>query len=175
LTTPLKSGTAPTDELHVSADLAYQQRTWRVQRVSWVVMLGILAAAALGVFGSGALSTATEGSKADGLWVEYDRFVRRQAPSELIVHLDRKQITGEQVHVVLRGGYPRSMQVESVLPQPSGGGPSADGAVLRFDVNGHTGQLQIVFHFKLATLGPVRGEVGVQGGPTVKITHWVYP
>jgi hypothetical protein len=175
LTTPLKAGAAPPDELHLSADLAYQQRTWRVQRVSWVILLGVLAAAALGVFGSGVLSTTTEGSKADELWIEYDRFVRRQAPSALILHLDRKQSTGEQVHVVLRGGYPRSMQVESVLPQPSGGGLTADGAFLKFDVNGHTGPLQIVFHFKLTALGPVRGEVGVQGGPTVKITHWVYP
>ncbi|HEU4345558.1 MAG TPA: hypothetical protein VFU31_28750, partial [Candidatus Binatia bacterium] len=47
--------------LEIEEDLRFQERAWVVQRVGWGVMLLVIVATAAGMFGEGALSSATVG------------------------------------------------------------------------------------------------------------------
>ncbi|HEX6978868.1 MAG TPA: hypothetical protein VF342_06175 [Alphaproteobacteria bacterium] len=162
-------------DLHVDADLAFQKRSWRVQRIGWAVCAILLAAAALGFFGAGAFSTTTAGSPAAGFWVEYERFVRGFAPSELIVHVDRRLVAGDRVNIVLGGDYVRAVELRTLLPPAASAGASPDGAVIAFDAVGGPGELRFVFQIRFSRPGPAAGRVGLQGAPALETRHWVYP
>jgi len=162
-------------DLHADADLAFQIRTWRVQRVGWALCVILLAAAALGAFGAGVFSSTTAGSPAAGLWAEYARFVRGFAPSELIVHVDRRLVAGDRVNIVLGGDYVGAAELLSLLPPAASAGASPDGAVIAFEAAGGPGELRFVLQIRFTRPGPVAGRVGLQGAPPLETRHWVYP
>lgn len=161
--------------LQIETDLAYQRRVWRVQRIGWIAFVALLVAALLGVFGAGPLSTAVAGSKADGLWIEYERFERLLAPSTLIIHVDRRPGAGDPVQVMLGGDYVQAAQIESLTPPAASGGSTPDGAVLRFEAPAGEGAVQVVVHLKFSRPGLVRGRVAVAGRTPLEISHWVHP
>ena len=73
--------------LQIEEDRAHQRREWRIERVGWVLMAGLLLAGLLGLLGDGPLSRATAGS-AGALSVEYDRLQRAAAPYEYRFEVD---------------------------------------------------------------------------------------
>jgi hypothetical protein len=62
--------------MEVNADIEFQRRVWRVQRIGWLIIAAVIVAALLGVFGGGPLSRAAV--QGDGLRLEYERFARLQ-------------------------------------------------------------------------------------------------
>ena len=68
------------DTASIEEDLDFQRSSWKVQRVAWIVMLGISVSALLGLFGEGPLSNAHVGSEQSGLQIDYERFVRQESP-----------------------------------------------------------------------------------------------
>ena len=58
----------------IQEHIAFQRRTWVVERIGWVALVVIVLAALLGLFGGGPLSRQTAGS--DEMKVQYDRFQR---------------------------------------------------------------------------------------------------
>lgn len=161
--------------LQIDTDPAYQRRVWRAQRIGWIAFVALMIAALLGVFGAGPLSSTVAGSKADGLWVEYERLARALAPSTLIIHVDRRPGAGDPVQVMLGGDYVHAAQIESLTPPAASGGAAPDGAVLGFDAPGEGGELRFVIHLKFSRPGPVRGQVAVPGRTPLEISHWVHP
>jgi hypothetical protein len=162
-------------ELQIETDLLYQRRVWRAQRIGWIVFVALLVAASLGVFGAGPLSTTVAGSKADGLWVEYERVARALAPSTLVIHVDRRAGTADPVPVMLGGDYVRAAKIESLTPPVASGASTPDGAVLRFEAPGDAGALQFVVHLKFSRPGLARGQIAVPGRAPLEISHWVHP
>jgi hypothetical protein len=66
--------------LDIEEDLAFQKREWLVQRVGVALLLGFVAAAALGMTGMGGpVSHGEAGERGAPVHVEFDRFVRRGA------------------------------------------------------------------------------------------------
>lgn len=74
-----------------------QQRHWRLERAGWVVFLVIVLLALLGVFSQGVLSLTTARSADAALAVDYQRFERNSAASEITVRLrgEPGQATGQ--------------------------------------------------------------------------------
>ena len=68
-------------ELEFEQDLSFQRREWSIQRAGWLVMATIVIAGLIGLFGAGPLSSAN--AEAGPLQLQYSRFERRHAPSEL--------------------------------------------------------------------------------------------
>lgn len=161
--------------LQIDDNPRFQARTWKAQRVGWALFAGMLLAAGAGVFGAGPISRTSAGSPAAGLRVEYERLARRAVPTEIIVHLGGGDPAAESVSLVLGGEYPGAAELQSSLPPPSGGGTRPEGAVLRFDAGGGSGARQLVLYVKFNRAGAVRGTIGLAGGPTLTLNHWIYP
>ena len=69
-------------DLEIAQDLAFQRREWTIQRVAWAVMALVALAGLLGLFGgAGPLTRAAAGNGA--LRLDYARFERKHAPTEL--------------------------------------------------------------------------------------------
>ena len=79
---------AVSEDLHALATpekLEHIRRNWRVKRVGWVVLAILVLAGAAGLFGDGPLSSTIR--SANGLTLEFDRFVRRERPFTLKLNL----------------------------------------------------------------------------------------
>ncbi len=145
------------------------QRGWWIQRIIWVLLALFIAAGAVGIFGSGLLSKQTLGEKNANLWLEYDRFARKEAPMELEFHITAQ---GQDTIVLqLPAGYLRHFQVESISPAP--------GVTLTH--NGHVaykfpakGPITVLFNLKPSKMGSVQGSIMVNNRP-FELNHFIYP
>ena len=87
--------------IDLADDISLQEKTWRVQRVGWAVMALLVAAGLAGVFARGPLSRAE--AQGQGLRLEYERFERYQAPSEIRVRLAPDAVVDGSVALMLDG------------------------------------------------------------------------
>jgi hypothetical protein len=109
--------------LNIRDDPAFQRGAWRVERVAWVFFGGVLLAAALGLFGGGPLSDATERSGA--VSVHYERFARRLCAIEVIIRAERA--ASDTIVVEATGPLLGRAHLERITPQPTRETPIAEG------------------------------------------------
>jgi hypothetical protein len=162
-------------ELQIDAALAYQERTWRVQRIGWAIFAVLIVLGLIGLFGPGPLSSTTVGASADGLRIDYDRFARLHAPTTLVIHADRRVARGDELGIVLSGDAIRALELVATTPPADGTSVAPDGAILRFKADRQPGELTIVLYAKPQQAGPLTSRIGVAGGPAHTIRQWIYP
>jgi hypothetical protein len=162
-------------EFQIDADLAYQERIWRAQRIGWLVFVALIIAALIGLLGPGPLSSTSAGAPADGLWIEYDRFARQDAPTTIVLHADRRLARGDEIGLVLSGDAVRGLELTSTTPPADGSGVAHDGVVLRFRTDRQPGTLTIVLHVKPQRMGLHSSRIGLAGGPAYDIRQWIFP
>jgi hypothetical protein len=165
----------PEPALKTEADLGVQRRTWRIQRIGWVIFAVLVIAALAGLFGSGPLSNAEAGSEASGLRIEYERFARLHAPTDLIIRVDRRLAGNDEVAIGLSGDIIEGLELPSTMPPPDGAAVAPDAVVLRFRADRQPGELKIVLHAKPRQMGALDARVAVRGGPSHAIRQWIYP
>ena len=73
-------GIKKTDGLEITEDMSFQNLTWKIQRIGWVIMFILVLLALLGLFGDGLLADTTAGSSEAGLSIEYPRYERAFSP-----------------------------------------------------------------------------------------------
>jgi len=120
-------------DLDIDADMAFQRRSWIVQRIGWILMLALVLAAVLGVLGSGPLSHATTAIPGQ-LRVEYQRFTRYDDPETLVVRAEGAATTAGVVRLSLNRQYLDHSTVESVLPSPERVDAAAERTIFAFRV-----------------------------------------
>jgi hypothetical protein len=158
--------------LEIDEDLRFQLLAWRAQRVGWCLVVAVLVAAVLGVFGGGPLSSSR--SRSGILELEYQRFERRQAPSVLHTHLRSPPASEGKVSMWLDRGYVDRVRVDSVTPTPFETALEADRLVYWF--RGRPGgDLRVTWRVSPERVGLVRGRLGTAGGPAVEFWQFVYP
>jgi hypothetical protein len=160
-------------DLQINQDLDFQRRTWAVQRVAWAVMLLVLAAAVAGLVGPGPLSEVTVGAADAPLRLEYNRFERYQAPAELRLHL--KPAAAGEARVWLSQEFVGSVEIDEVTPEPAAVEAAADRLTYVFRVADASRPVPVTFRFEANAFGPVRGAVGLDGGPQLEFPMFVYP
>jgi hypothetical protein len=151
----------------------FNERMWRVERVTWVVMAALLVLALLGLLGPGPLSDRVAGDKSGPIWVEYERFTRFEAPTELTVHLKRPPTTS-QVGVWLAKDYCDRIEIESITPEPASSNIAADGVNYLFDVRADADDAVVTFHIRPRAPGSLRGEIG-SGETRLSLDQFAYP
>jgi hypothetical protein len=161
--------------LQTEADLGFQRRTWRVQRVGWIVFLIVVVVALAGLFGSGPLSRSEAGSHASGLRIEYERFARLHAPTTLVIRADRRLARNDELPVVISGSAIQGLELPSTMPPPDGTGVAPDAVVLRFRTDRQPGELTVVLHAKPQQAGLLVTQIGVGEGPAHAVRQWIYP
>lgn len=161
----------------INEDPDFQQRSWKWQRVGWVVMILIVAAAFLGLFGSGGLfADARVGEPDSLLWVEYNRFGRLQAETTYLrVHLGPGAAEGDRLRFWLSRRYMESAHILGVTPQPESVEAGPDRYTFIISAPNLSQPTTVTFRLEPEEFGPLRGQVGLDGKGPLSFSQFVYP
>jgi hypothetical protein len=161
-------------DLQLDEDLPFLRRSWRVQRIAWVLMVLILGAALAGAFGRGPLSKARASSDDGSLLVEYERVLRQKAPVEFRIRFDPG--SDGVARLSLNRDCLRKLRVESIVPEPE----SEIGALERttFTFRG-AGRAEAVMRFEAEEFGQVKPELTLERSgtapQTVRLGQFILP
>jgi hypothetical protein len=161
--------------LDIGQDLEYEQRALKIQKVAFVIWALLLIAALAGLCGPGPLSQATTSTPDKAVQVQYNRFARMQAPTDLEVHLGPGVAKEGHVPITLSDQYAENVEVRSVTPQPSGTHVGADGVTYSYDVPDAGQPGLVVFHLHPEKMGRLNGEIKVGDQPPLSFSQIVYP
>lgn len=169
---------SPSDELDnrsgapIDEDMALQRAVWRMERVGWIVLCLVVLLSLAGLFSVGPLSTATAASPDGDLVVDYERFLRNGAATDLQVRV----ITDDDGDVVIRLGASLmgTFTIETLHPHPKEAGSDRSGLVLTFPP-AREGAFAIYLSIRPSSTGLVRGEVSLDDGTTVPLSSFIYP
>ena len=164
-------------DLELRDDEAFQLREARWQRAGIAALVAFLAAAVVGLLGSGPLSRGVAAVPGH-LRVEYQRLARYETPDSLTVRLPPAEIAQREARVWVDRRYLEDVRVEGVIPPPHRVEATGRGSVYVFTVAaGHP--LVVTFQMQPERLGVLRGAVGVDGadgeGPSVAFRQLVWP
>lgn len=160
-------------DLDLDRDLPFQRHQWTAQRAGWLIMTAIIVAALLGLFGSGPLSSAT--AEAGPLQLQYSRFERRYAPSELEVSIPRPAIRQDQVEVWITTGFLDRVEISSIVPEPEEVSETDERVVYRFSIDDLTDTPMIHVALEYDDPGVTTGRLGIIDGPQLTFWQFVYP
>lgn len=168
---------APRWPLDIREDMTVQRRSWRAERVGFALMALVIAAALLGLFGSGPLAR-TNASSADGtLTVAYNRLDRHLTPAELTVMLRPRQGKAEPWRTLWLGeSFMRAVQIEGIHPQPTEAQAAGNsGMLLRFAATDPDGTVTVRLSLQMQSLGLTRVRLGRSEDSALWLTQFVYP
>lgn len=141
---------------------AQQRREWVLQRVMWVGVGLVLAAALAGLLGRGPASRGTLSQ--DGITLEYERVVRCKATAELRMTLPSAGGEDGLVALEVGGGYLDHVELESVVPEPLEQRSRPGAVVLLFRPARQGEPLAVVLRAKVETIGRLRGSISTGAG-----------
>ncbi len=156
----------------IAEDMDYQRRTWRIERIGWLV-LGILVVLALvGGFGAGPLSSTTIRDPSGALEISCDRFERQGASSGIRVALAPAE--AGPATLIISHSFFDAFAVESIQPLPVQQRGGTDGIELRFQ-RSDGGPLTVHLVVRARRAGLVRSAFAVDGKPPAEVTQFVFP
>jgi hypothetical protein len=163
------SGGFMRDNVEIEEHYESQVRAWRVQRVGWCVLAAILVAAVLGGLGPGLFGTVSEQS-ASGLQLQYERFVRYEAPAS--VHLTLPEANADEQDFLIDASWIHAVHLETVQPEPLR--VRSEGPRVRYTmaVQRRGAPTQVSLHFEPDSL---HGQVALEAGAPLHISQFVYP
>ena len=159
--------------IEVDQDLDHARRLWRVQRVGWVVMLLIVLAATLGVFGHGPLAGAQ--AHTSSLTVDYDRFARHGAMTSLEAEVAPTALRGDTAKLWLSREYLEGVALESVIPEPDRVDTRGDVVLFTFMTTDRSRPVRITFNVRPDAYGSEPARAGIDGGDSVSFRQFIYP
>lgn len=157
-----KNGEAARGAIEIESDRRFQERLWTLQRVGWLLMLGLVCAALLGATGAGG-SIAMGKTSGTGASVEYPRIARWQRTERVRISL-RPSVKSES-RLLLGPGFLDSFSISSMTPQPKSTQARGDGVLLTFDRRpGAPGSLSIMVRPEKPSL-PNEMHLTIDGTP----------
>lgn len=161
--------------IELDEDLPFQRRNWIGQRIGWIAMAAIIAAALTGVFGArGPLSHATAGTAAV-LEVEYPRFARHRAPEELKIRAGERALGGGELHLAVSRDYLRGFDIEHITPEPQRVTGRAEALVFVFSLAPAARELEVRFALRPGPAGLHSGVLGTGSGHTARVSTFTWP
>jgi hypothetical protein len=135
----------------------------------------ILLAALAGLFGQGPLSGASVGEPGSALTLQYERIDRYKAPTRLQIVVGANSAQQGSVQLALNQAFLDRVEVQSVVPEPASVAAGDAEVIYTFDVATPDQPAQIRFDFEYDKVGPARGELRLEGGPTLQFSSFVFP
>ncbi|GAA5514425.1 hypothetical protein Dcar01_03180 [Deinococcus carri] len=155
------SGPSRIGDLELSQDLDFHRREIRGEKIGWAVMLLVVLAALLGLFGSGPLSTGEARTPDGRLEAEYNRFARYMAPAELRLTFRPEAVREGQVQVWLSRDYLQHMVIQKVIPEPDSVQLDGPRLIYTFNVRQGTQSGDLVFELETEAIGRLNGSLGL--------------
>ncbi len=168
------AGTKRTLDIDESPD--FQRRDWRAQRIGWVVLGLIAAAAMLGAFGEGVLAHDEMMSAEGTVHVRYERLVRRHAPAriEFTVAPGLAGADG-RVRLWLDRGYAEGLEITGIQPEPAEVSVTPALLVYQFAVADGGRPVRVTFSVEHDRAGMSHAGAGVLPHGTVQLDQFVFP
>jgi hypothetical protein len=140
-------------------DVRFEHRWHRVQRAGRALLVIGIVAAALGIFGTGPLASATADAPGGTFSVDYDRFLRTEQSSNLQIST---QTSRGPATVAIAQSYLNATGLAGVSPQPDSETARGNRVVLTWQ-----GSLpdQIQLQVAPQTIGVHRATIWVAGTP----------
>jgi hypothetical protein len=156
-------------------DLGFQVRSWRVQRIGWLVAIAVVGAALLGGFGHGPLAQATLTSPDGRLAFDYQRLARHGDPTSFAVRVAGLASDATTTLLWLDSAYLDGLQVEAIVPEPARV-IQADGRTgFEFELGSAGSGLAVSFHVQHEAVFLRQGSIQLDGGPPLSFSQFVYP
>jgi hypothetical protein len=163
------------DDLEVCEHLEFQRLNWIAERIGWLVIVFVTVAAIAGLFGRGLAGTAIAATGDNRLAVEYHRFWRMQSPMTLRIRVDAIAAEERRAHVWISRAYLRTVRVSQMMPRPERVEAGSDRVVFIFALTSDAAAAEITFAVEPESPGFLRGRAGLEGGPEVEFTQFIYP
>ena len=161
--------------LEIVQDMTFQRRAWIVQRIAWTVMMLMIVAAGLGLFATGPLSGTSTSTDDGALRIEYGRFARHDAQTDLHIDVGPAAVQEGEVQIRADRAFLDTYQIEHITPEPDSADIESDGITWTFTVGELTQPGQIGLRVRPGSVGIRRGEIGIAGGEMLTIRQLVYP
>jgi hypothetical protein len=163
----------PPEMRRMEAMLGFQRRSWRVERLGWLAMLGLVLAGLLGAFGgSGWLAGATATTPDGALRITYHRVQRKMLPTVFRIEALRPPPEG-RLQLRLGESLPAQWRMRSLLPPPAESRSDAQGLVLTLHAGGPGPALALEAEPEGA--GIFRLAIGFADGPPAILRILVWP
>jgi hypothetical protein len=154
--------------LEIDEDLAFQRKEWFAQRAGITVLSLFVLAALLGVTGAGGvLSHTTAGQPGGGVYVEYEKFVRRGAMSTMTLrfHSDPPGF----IQFWVSAPYLARVRIDSIAPIPQT--VTVEEARQVYTIRAASTDVAVTVEMEHMTWGRLEGEVGIVGGLSERFTQ----
>lgn len=158
--------------LQMRFDPGHERREWIVQRFGWVLMILLSLAALAGVLGDGLASRSQAGKIGSDLYVEYDRFIRHQAP--FAIKLYCKPGLQKQFSISFDRSFLEQCEIKEIQPAPNSTALSANQCVFHFESSSDQVQL-IVWRFEAEAFGKIESQIALNGKTTIKTEQLIWP
>lgn len=153
--------------LQIEENMPFQERTWKIERVAWVLMALIILASVLGLISEGPIGKTRLGDPSS-LQIELHRFIHIDTPTRIHIRL----VADGPYSVQFPYSYLSRAQVAKVVPEPDRV-ESSDGVVTYF-FSGPQGRVDVHLDLQFRSRGPAKGFVQSEKAK-VDFTQYVYP
>lgn len=147
-------------------EIALHKKGWIIQRIGWGLMIVLVLAASLGLFGTGVLANVTK--TVDDSVIKYERFVRFGKPMNL--RIETVPVDGKIV-VALPLDYLMHVELERIVPKPEV--ERIRHTTVEFVFNA-SDDGKIKFYLVPEKVGKVATQLRVNQSDFI-INHFVYP
>jgi hypothetical protein len=147
--------------------MAFQEWTWKVERVAWVLMALLVLASALGLLGEGPIGKTRLGDPSR-LQIELQRVTHVDTPTRIHVRL----ATEGPFSIQLPYSYLSRVEISRIVPEPERV-ESADGLVT-YSFSGRQGTADIHFDLQFRRAGWTQGFVQREQ-ERVDFRQYIYP
>lgn len=162
-------------DLEINQDLNFERRSWRVERIAWVIAALILLAALLGFLGPGPLGKATAASPDKLVSVDYYRVVRCESPVTYRFNVHGPLAKNGALRFWLDRKFVEALEIKHVDPKPNVVEIDGERFVYLFKTAETPSTIQIFFHVEPNKFGNAPARLGVVDGPEIQFKQFYLP
>lgn|GEM_PF-6638456 len=145
-------------ELDIEEDIEHERIKWKVERIGWIILLVITAAALAGLLGSGPFSSRT--LENDSFTLKYNSIERYESPTTL--EIDTKFSPTSEFSVRINDQFLREIDNLQIHPEPKATYISNNNSVFVFDKpENNNNSVSIIFQLQHSSSGSKPLKVGI--------------
>ena len=152
-------------DFQIDEHLDLQEKGWVTQRVGWIMIIAVMIAGALGLFGNGWISNQTLTS--GNIKAEFERFFRYETEMKILVE------SGDHISSIsFPQQYLKDFRIIHFVPEPVNNNTSDNEVRYNF----LAGQNKIVTVYLVPkTYGSINGTMKVNETTVLNLNHFIFP
>jgi hypothetical protein len=170
----MPNNTRTIEDLESPEHINWHQREWLAERIGWGAIAAVLAAALLGLLGSGPLSSRRDASTDGALAVEYEGIHRRAAPARLKIHFTPANGKQEQ-QLAISKSFSDAATIEQIVPEPVVIHERPGELLFTLKSDDASESAEVTIHYRYQQFGSFAHEVRIAGKESLVIRQWVLP